>query len=463
MKRRVSATIRRRALLAPGDRVAVAVSGGPDSVALAWLLHDLQPTAEWTVAGLIHVNHQLRGAESDADEAFCRDLAARLGWPIEVRAVDVRGAARSTRRSTETTARDLRYAAFEDAADALGASVIATGHSLDDQAETVLMRLLAGAGTRGLSGVRPKRARYRRPLIDCRRDALRDWLVARAEPFRTDTSNDDVSIPRNRLRHELMPAVVRIAPGGVRALARLADLAADDEAALEGRAIELLPAIVSIRAGGVQVSTEGLAALPPAIARRVVRAAVRQAAPGARPGAGHLETVRRLAASEKTGGRLDLPGLTVTRRAATIAIVHAAAPAGPASRAFEYALPVPGSVHVPEAGVDVVAAIDAHAATDRLRASATRVALQASALALPLVVRNRRAGDRMRPLGAPGRRKLQDVFVDRKVPRQDRDRVPVVVDRSGRIVWVAGLAVADECRVTAPETGVVILELRNNR
>jgi tRNA(Ile)-lysidine synthase len=158
-----------------------------------------------------------------------------------------------------------------------------------------------------------------------------------------------------------------------------------------------------------------------------------------------------------------LPGLTVTRRAATIAIVHAAAPAGPASRAFEYALPVPGSVHVPEAGVDVVAAIDAHAATDRLRASATRVALQASALALPLVVRNRRAGDRMRPLGAPGRRKLQDVFVDRKVPRQDRDRVPVVVDRSGRIVWVAGLAVADECRVTAPETGVVILELRNNR
>jgi tRNA(Ile)-lysidine synthase len=159
-----------------------------------------------------------------------------------------------------------------------------------------------------------------------------------------------------------------------------------------------------------------------------------------------------------------LPGLTVTRRAATMAIDRAA-PAVPGPAAFEYALPVPGSVDVPEARATVVAALDAHTAgpTDRLRGSPARVAVQAAALALPLAVRNRRPGDRLKPLGAPGRRKLQDLFVDRKVPRQDRDRVPLVVDRTGRIVWVAGIAVADECRVTAPETGVVILELRNNR
>jgi tRNA(Ile)-lysidine synthase len=404
----------------------------------------------------------LRGVESDEDESFCRELAARLGWPIDVRHVDVRARARAGRRSIESTARELRYAAFADAAGALDATVVATGHTLDDQAETVLMRVLSGAGTRGLSGIRARRGRYRRPLLDCRRDALRDWLVARDKPFRTDPSNEDLSIPRNLIRRELLPVIERVAPGGLVALARLADLSADDEAVLEGRAIELLPKIVSTRAGGVQVSTGALAGLPAAIARRIVRAVVTEVAPAARLGAGHLETVRRLAASEKTVGRLDLPGLTVTRRGAALLMAPSSGPTAAEARGFEYSLPVPGSIDVPEAGVTVHASLAAVAPGDGLSAAGHTVALQASCVHPPLVVRSRRPGDRFHPLGAPGRRKLQDLLVDRKVPRQDRDRIPIVVDATGRMVWVAGVAIADECRVTAPETGVVVLETRTS-
>ena len=462
MLHRVSATIRTRALLSTGDRVAVAVSGGPDSVALAWLLHDLMPTADWTVAGLIHVNHQLRSDAADADEAFCRDLASRLGWPIEVRQAAVRERALEERRSLESTARELRYACFEEAADALGATVVATGHSLDDQAETVMMRLLAGAGTRGLSGVRAKRGRYRRPLLDCRRDRLREWLVARGEAFRTDTSNEDISIPRNLLRRELMPVIRRVAPGGLLALARLADMAADDEAVLEGQATEYLPRIALRRAGGMAVNSGAIRALPPAIARRVIRAIVADVAPSSRIGASHLETVRRLATSDKTEGRLDLPGVMVISRPDGLLMLPASESWGRPGPRFEYPLPVPGTVDIREVGATVVASCETAAPADALHAASGRVALQASGVELPLKVRNRRPGDRFRPLGAPGRRKVQDLLVDRKVPRQDRDRIPIVVDRLGRVVWVAGVAVADRCRVTAPETGVVILEMRKN-
>jgi tRNA(Ile)-lysidine synthase len=159
---RVRRTIRHRGLLAAGDRVAVAVSGGSDSVALALVLSDVAAHAPWDVVGLIHINHGLRGDESEADEAFCRDLARRLGWPIEVASVDVRARAREHRQSIEAAARFGRYAAFEAAADHFGATVVATGHTQDDQAETVLLRLLRGTGGRGVSAIRARRDRYGR-------------------------------------------------------------------------------------------------------------------------------------------------------------------------------------------------------------------------------------------------------------------------------------------------------------
>jgi len=459
LARVVAGTIALHGLAGADDRVAVAVSGGPDSVALVWLLRELAPDLHFSLAGLIHVNHLLRGVESDADEAFVRALAARLNLPCEVARVDVAARARAARRSIEATSRDVRYAVFEDAAARLGATRVATGHTEDDQAETVLLRLLRGAGARGVGGIRMQRGLYIRPLLECRRAELRRHLQALGESFREDASNFDRAIPRNRIRHDLLPVIEDLAPAGVRALARFAELSADDEAYLEEEAIKLAGSSVLSDAAGVQVKVGGLAGAPPALARRVVRRAAELAAPHASLARRHLEAIRRLAAADKQDGHLDVPGLSVDRRGDAL-VLSAGRPPAAGIGEFEVPLPVPGEAAMPGLGATLVARRASNGEVPDLDRARDVAVVQAASVTLPLAVRNRRPGDRFRPLGAPGRRKVQDVFVDRKVPRSERDRVPIVIDAAGRIVWVAGVVMADECRVTAPNSGVVILELR---
>jgi len=445
--------------------VAVAVSGGPDSVALAWLLDEMAPRADWTLAGLIHVNHGLRGPASDADEAFCRDLAERMGLAIDSTRVDTAARALSLGRSVEVAARELRYEAFEAAATRLGADIVATGHTLEDQAETVLMRLLRGAGSRGLSAIRRRRGLYIRPLLDVRRQALRDYLRSRGESYREDASNADVAIPRNRIRHELLPVIERIAPGGLRAIARSAALAEADEAFLETQVIQVTDSVVlsgreSADGEPVRLRAGALSALPGPVARRLFRDLAEQVS-GRSCTVLHVDAAVRLARADYPVGHLDLPGLSVDRRGDELMLCRAAGldARARADRTFEYPLPVPGIVEVPEAGVRIAAELDVAGTVPPASGGDQTAVVRAAALARPLVVRSRREGDRFRPLGAPGRRKLQDVLVDRKVPRAVRDRVPLVVDAAGRIVWVAGVAVAHDYRVTASGEGVVVLKL----
>jgi tRNA(Ile)-lysidine synthase len=484
LARRVLRGLRRRELLNAGERVAIAVSGGSDSVALVWLFQEIASAGHVAIAGLVHLNHGLRGEESHADEAFCRALAARIGWPIDVGHIDAAALARAQSQSVETAGRAARYGFFEAAAQKLGADVVMTGHTLDDQAETVLLRLLRGAGTRGLGGVRPRRGPYVRPLLEVRRAELRQYLVDRGESYRDDSSNDDRSIPRNRVRHELMPVIGRLAPGGVQALARVAALARDDEDFLQKAAIEAGRSLVLSEEAGalpqgppdstLRIDCRMFAVLPPAIGRRVVRELLNRAAPGAAFTVRHIEAVRELAAADKSRGHLDLPGLVLERRGGELSIssrVEAGATTDPAGRrrrlndagSFHRALEVPGAVEMPEAGVTIAASIQVGESAAAPGLDKRVAMLQASSLALPLAVRTRRPGDRFRPLGAPGRRKLQDLLVDRKVPREAREIVPLVVDAADRIVWVVGVAIAEECRVTSPGAGVVILEVRDLR
>lgn len=449
-------------MLAADDRVAIALSGGSDSVALTWLLHDMATTSDWTVAGLVHVHHGLRGAESDADEAFCRTLAARLALPIDVTRIDILSRSRAARASVEVAAREARYEVFPEAARRLGATCVATGHTMDDQAETVLLRLLRGATARGISAIRARRDRYVRPLLDFRRQELRADLIRRGEGFREDASNADIRIVRNRLRHQLMPVVQELAPGAVRALARLAELSTEDEAFLtsSARAHATLLGLLRNDADGVQLDRGRLNALPGALARRVVRDAIEAA--DAPVTSRHIEDVLRLTRGRRLHGHLDLTGLAVEIDNGSLILRRRATGITPVP-GFEYALTVPGAVEISETCGRVEASYREVVGADRGLCGAAVAILQASALHLPLVVRNRRPGDRLRPLGAPGSRKLQDVLVDRKVARESRDTVPIVADASGTIVWVAGVTVADHCRVTAPEAGVVILKFKGPR
>jgi tRNA(Ile)-lysidine synthase len=419
-----------------GHNVAAAVSGGADSVALAhWLRahHDREP-GRVLFAGLIHVNHRLRGAESDRDENFCRALAERLGVPIEVIDAPVTTAAG---RSPESAARAVRYRAFTVAADRLAATRVATAHTADDQAETVLMRLLRGAGSRGVSGIRAERGLYVRPFLACRRPALREWLASLGESYREDSTNADRSILRNRVRHDLLPVVEQLAPGGVAALARAAALAADDEEVLGRLAVESAVSIV-LQSGTAtaELDRDGLRKLSPAIARRVLRRVLEKVAPHAPWRADHFEAVLRLAARPTGGGSLDLPGVRVERVSNVVRVRSgASAPVD----AFAYTLAPGGEVVVAEAGLRITATVRDGASEPGGEA----YVMQVPAHAFPLTVRNRRPGDRVALSG--GTRKVQDLMVDAKIPRSERARVPLIVAANGQILWVIG-------RVGAPVT-----------
>ena len=487
LARRVLRSLRRRGLLTADERVAIAVSGGSDSVALVFLLREIAAAGDLQVAGLVHLNHGLRGQESNDDEAFCRALASRIGWPIVVSQVDAAALAREESQSIESACRTTRYRFFEDAMRELPADVVATGHTLDDQAETVLLRLLRGAGTRGLAGIRARRGPFVRPLLTFRRDDLREYVATIGESFREDSSNRDLAIARNKIRHELMPVIARVAPAGARALARVAALARDDEDFLQETAIKASRSLVLSTEGAstappdarpdspLRLDCRALAGLPPAVGRRVAREFLSSVHSAASLTSRHIEAVRELAGADKPNGHLDLPGLVVERCGDVLTICagggHASGAHGPSAAGrglkkragFHQPLDVPGVIEVPEAGVRIEASMCEAPGRIVLGRDRNVAMLQAASIQLPLAVRSRRPGDRFRPLGAPGRRKLQDLLTDRKVPRTRRDLVPIVVDAADRIVWVVGVAIAEECRVTAPESGVVTLEVRDLR
>jgi tRNA(Ile)-lysidine synthase len=464
LSQRVARTIRRHSLLARGGRVLVAVSGGPDSVVLVHLLLELQAMGDLTVAGLAHFNHQLRGVDADEDEAFCRAMADTLGLPIDVDRAAVATAARSAGRSIEDVARELRYAFLDRIANARGADAIAVGHSLDDQAETFLLRLIRGAGSRGLASILPRAGRVIRPLIDIARQDLRDYAADRALPFRTDATNDDLSIPRNRVRHELIPYLEReFTPGISRVLAREAAVAREDEDRLQQEAIDFAGSIVLSRTGGkTELDAVGLRSLHPALAARVARHALAAEAPSRFIGFDHVAALLQLAGGSE-GDAIDLPGQRAVRRGALIVL----GPPPPRRRdggeenSFRVSLSIPGEVTLDKQGWMVSAErLDSLAAGGPGPARAAQVVVAADPVALPLAIRSRRRGDRFCPLGLGHRKKLQDFLVDRKIPRETRDSLPLVVDGRDRIVWVVGESVAEDFRVTEPSRGVILLKAR---
>ncbi len=450
-----------------GDRVLVALSGGPDSVALLHLLLDLQREGDVSVAAVAHFHHQLRGPDADGDEAFCRELAVTLGLPIEVGRENVREAARNAGRSIEDMARELRYRFLESTADRARADVIAVGQTLDDQAETFLLRLVRGAGSRGLSGIRPRAGRVVRPLIDISRADLREYSRERGLAWRDDASNYDVTIPRNRVRHELIPYLQReFNPAITHVLAREAALARDDENRLHEEAIDLASTIVLCTTDGqTEIDAVALRSLNPALSSRIAFHALTTRSHGEFVGFGHVDEILRLA-DAPDGTAIDLPGQRARRRGDLIILVPATPRNGPADRgrsnSFRFPLSIPGEVTLDNQGWAVSASrLDSFDRQGGFGAArGVEVAIAADPVALPLAIRSRQRGDRFRPLGMEHRKKLQDFLVDRKIPREIRDSLPLVVDGEDRIVWVVGESVAEDFRVTEPARGVILLKAR---
>jgi tRNA(Ile)-lysidine synthase len=485
----VRRTIRRFDLLGAGPRVVVGLSGGADSVALVYLLRELDAAGELKLAGLAHFNHQLRvhpaGASdlsgADRDERFCVSLAEAMGLPILAEREDVRLRAVRERRSLEDAAHVARYAFFERARVHFDADAVAVGHTRDDQAETFLLRLLRGAGPRGLAAMHPRRGAVIRPLLECRRADLRAYLDQRHIPHVEDETNSDVSVPRNRVRAELLPLLeARFNPAAIEVLADQAELARGEWSWMEGQiaANGLEATSEADEPGALILSVSKLERAPIALARLAVWTAMTAAAGGRAVSFRHVEDALQLIQSTGAGGprnrradrvsdksdrstqSIDAPGHSV-ERAGTRLVLRVGAAAGRGAGAFRYLLPVPGEVELPEARCVVSAEpVAGGLGMEALRATAGNRASAVVRMPGRLAVRNRRPGDRFRPLGLGGEKKLQDFFVDRKVARRLRDGVPLVVDDSDRIVWVAGHGIDEAFRVTDASQAVVILKLR---
>jgi tRNA(Ile)-lysidine synthase len=443
-------------LWSPTTRVVAAVSGGSDSVALLFLLHALAGRGDLVLAGLAHLNHGLRGADADEDERFCAALAVRLGTPAHIGTVDVRALASRHRQSIEVAGRQARAALLDEARRALNGDAIALAHTRDDQAETLLLRLARGAGTRGLAGMAPRGADRVRPVLDCSRAELRAFLNERGEAWREDASNADLANPRNHLRHVVLPRLADLNPHVGAALSRTATILRADAACLDLLAADAAVRVLSCTPSRVLLRTAALAELPEALARRVALTALETAAPGRSYGLEEADAVRQAAVR---GAAVDLPGVRLEPSGRDAVLQRRTAAGSSGSAGFHVELPVPGTARDP-AGRWCIDAGRPGPPPAPAPPGGTSVAVDADMVRAGLAVRRRAPGDRLQPAGLAGRKKVQDLFVDRKVPRDERDHVPLVVDANEAIVWVAGHALAEPFRVTPRTRAVVVLTLR---
>ena len=290
----------------------IGISGGSDSVALAFILRELAPAGGFTVAALAHFNHRLRPT-ADRDEQFCRALAERLHLPIVVGGVDIREYAAAERLGVEEAARRARYAFLHRSAADLGAERIAVGHTRDDQAETFLLKLIRGAGLTGLGGIYPRRGALVRPLLDVSREDLRGILKARGEPWMDDESNADIANPRNRVRHRVIPELDAAYGGPTSAaIARAARLVREDGSWLDDQAAARYLELATSDVDGVTFTAADLAAEPGPIQRRLLLTALRDVAGVREVALEHVEAAADILKGSSSGA--DVPGARLELR-----------------------------------------------------------------------------------------------------------------------------------------------------
>jgi tRNA(Ile)-lysidine synthase len=458
---RVVQTIERHGMFAAGDRVCVAVSGGADSVCLLYVLREV--AARWRLdLSVVHVNHNLRGAESEGDAAFVGALAAELGLPFTLHELDLS----SSPGNLEQSARNARLTFFHGLLASGCASRVALGHTRSDQAETVLFRFLRGSGATGLAAIRPATVEgIVRPLIEIERPEVEGFLRDRGIPWREDSTNATLDFARNRIRHQLLPQLTREwNPALAETLAHTADLSLAEEAYWQEEMNRLAGLHFARRDGAILVSAATLAALPLAVARRLVRHAIQLAGGSARPAnaplrsrpglglqpngmAGGFRQVARvmaLAARPQGTGRAQLPGIEV-RRSFDWLYFGSAAPAV----AYSVCPAVPGITRIPGTDLAISLELLENPETTRFPDNVYNGevgCLDWNRLSGPLELRSWRPGDQYQPVGIPAAKKIKTLFQEARVPVWERAQWPVLTDTES-IVWVRRFGTA--ARVTA--------------
>jgi tRNA(Ile)-lysidine synthase len=449
---KVRSTLARHALLKRGDKVVVGCSGGADSIALLAALLELREEYGLRLA-VAHFNHRLRRS-AEEDERFVVLTARKHGLPVYVKREGVRAYARKHGLNVEEAARERRYKFLRETARRVKASRIATAHTLTDQAETVLMRILRGSGPTGLGGIAPSiDGLIIRPLIEVERREVEAYLSSRKIPHREDETNRDLRYQRNRVRRRLIPYLERLfEPRIVRQLGRLAEISREDERAWEKHIQAEAEQAIFRKEGKDYLDARRLSAMLPAPGRRLVRAFLKAVKGDLRRFSFRdVEAVRCLADHKEAA----LSGKLVLRREKGLISVKERIPL---SKRFHYDWDGEKDLLIREVGLSFTAR--------KIRKGKIklppydddrRVLLDAGKVPFPLLVRSRRDGDRYRPLGSPGRKKLKEIMRAKGIPPAERDRRPVFLSQ-GEIVWVLGLPVSEDFRITPATKEILIVE-----
>lgn len=427
----IRGTIQKHSMLQQGDIVLIGLSGGPDSVCLLHLLRGIQERFDLTLHA-VYVNHNLRPDEIPDEISFCEKTCRELNVNFVLKSVDVAGQQRQQGLSRQEAGRDLRYKAFDEAAAELGASKIALAHNADDQAETIFMRLIRGSGPKGLGGIPPKRGRIIRPLIETERSLIEQFLTHENISSVTDSSNLKQDYLRNRFRLSLMPELKKINPNLLNTIMTTASILQEEERYLEIIVTKTLMKLISRKTPHrIELFLSPLERLETVILRRVLRRAI-DATEGLRSiGFLHIEDITHLLKHGRPGDRIYLPkGIRVIREYALLTITSEEP-----VKIADYLLRPGDEIAVVGAGVVIRASIEEGLADPGDGKSS--VLLDAGKMTFPLTIRARRCGDFFYPHGFGKRKKLQDYLVDEKVPRDEREQIPVLLSGSD-IIWIAG-------------------------
>lgn len=453
MLKKVAGFIEEHDLFSPGDTAVVAVSGGADSVALLDVLAGFGSLRLRLI--VVHLNHCLRGAESDADEAFVRELAGKYGVTFVTQAVDVQELSRREKLSLEEAGRVARYRFFSEIAASCKARAVVLAHHADDQAETVLMRLLRGAGGSGLCAMAAKSGLYVRPLLSVTRSEIEAYLHERGLVFRTDSSNADVNFLRNRVRHELIPFLKSYNPAITDRLVTTAAALSEDEEILDKVTTEAFNRLGVVGADRVTFAVAGIAAELRGMRLRLYRRAVLQVKGDlAQISARHLYDIDSLLLSASPNSRLVLPeGFTVKRCYGELTFQkHGDASPVP----YEFFIEGPGSYPIPGGGLLTV---EVAAAPESWEEVPSGIAyFDGAGVPFPWLVRTFIDGDVFSPLGMARSKKVKKLFIDRKIPLPFRRRIPLLF--SGEtLFWVGGVMPATAGRITASTKLVLRAEI----
>ncbi len=454
-------TIREYGMILPQEKVLVAVSGGADSMALLHILKELQKEG-LCVIHVAHVEHGIRGEASEEDARFVEKVCLEWNLPFHLKKVQVPELAMEWKVSHEVAGRKARYDFFMEILAKIEGQKIAVAHHMDDQAETLLLHLMRGSGGKGLGGMQPVReGKIIRPLIQVTRSQIEDYCRDNHIHYRRDATNLERVYQRNRMRVDVIPYLKEhYNPDIIATLARTAEILRQDEEYLDGKSREAFNSLLKKDENGLHICIKGFLDCHTALQRRVLRL-VFASLTGSTTDVGykHINEIIHLAASERAGLELDMPnGVKVRRGYASL--IFSLFNGKQASYCYE--VHVPGRVEIPEANgtlrCDILSSIPNGMITSH---SPFVQYFDGDRWPKEAVIRNRKPGDRIQPLGSPGTKKLKDYFIDRKVDRWKRDGIPVIAV-GNRVLWVIGYDMGEEIKVTKETKKFLKMEFIKN-